>query len=45
MDIRVIIENYQKLTTLREYFKFNLNRSLTWNYTGSLLRRFKNEEF
>jgi DNA polymerase-3 subunit delta' len=39
MDLKVIIENYQRLNTLKGYFNFNLNRSLTWNYTGSLLRK------
>ncbi|MEW6419809.1 MAG: DNA polymerase III subunit [Nitrospirota bacterium] len=39
MDLKVIIENYQRLNTLRGYFNFNLNISLTWNYTGSLLRK------
>lgn len=39
MDLRVIIECYQVLNTLKRYFGFNLNKSLTWNYTGSLLRR------
>jgi len=39
MDLKVIINNYQKLNTLKGYLNFNLNRSLTWNYTGSLLRR------
>jgi DNA polymerase-3 subunit delta' len=38
MDIKVIIEIYQKINLLRRYFYFNLNRSLTWNYTSSLLR-------
>jgi DNA polymerase-3 subunit delta' len=38
MDIKVMIEYYQRLSSLRGYLKFNLNRSLTWNYTGSLLR-------
>jgi len=38
IDIRVIIEIYQKINLLRRYFYFNLNRSLTWNYTSSLLR-------
>lgn len=38
IDIKVIIETYQKINILRKYFYFNLNRSLTWNYTGSLLR-------
>ena len=39
IDLKVIIENYQRLNTLKGYFNFNLNRSLTWNYTGSLLRK------
>lgn len=41
MDLKGIIENYQKLNTLKVYFNFNLNKSLTWNYTGSLLRKTK----
>jgi len=41
MDLKGIIENYQKLNTLKGYFNFNLNKSLTWNYTGSLLRKTK----
>jgi hypothetical protein len=39
MDLQGIIDNCQKLNTLRGYLNFNLNKSLTWNYTGSLLRR------
>ncbi len=38
MDIKVIIDVHQKINLLRRYFYFNLNRSLTWNYIGSLLR-------
>ncbi|MDH5203117.1 MAG: hypothetical protein OEW69_07665, partial [Nitrospirota bacterium] len=41
MDLKGIIENYQKLNTLKVYFNFNLNKSLTWNYTGSILRRLR----
>lgn len=41
IDLKVIIENYQKLSELKGYFNFNLNKSLTWNYTGSLLRVLK----
>ncbi|MGB9716105.1 MAG: DNA polymerase III subunit delta' [Thermodesulfovibrionales bacterium] len=41
IDLKVIIENYHKLSILRGYFNFNLNKSLTWNYTGSLLRVLK----
>jgi DNA polymerase-3 subunit delta' len=43
MDLKVIINCYQKLNALRGYLNFNLNRSLTWNYTGSLLRVLKTE--
>jgi len=43
MDLKVIIDCYQKLNTLRGFLNFNLNRSLTWNYTGSLLRILKTE--
>jgi len=39
MDITVIIDNYQQLNALKGYFNFHLNKSLTWNYTGSLLRK------
>ena len=38
MDLKVIIEIYMRLNTLRGYSNFNLNKSLTWNYAGSLLR-------
>jgi DNA polymerase-3 subunit delta' len=39
MDLKGIIQDYQTLLTLKGYLFFNLNKSLTWNYTGSLLRR------
>ncbi|MBM4136023.1 MAG: DNA polymerase III subunit [Nitrospira sp.] len=45
MDLKVIIENYQKLNTLRGYFIFNLNKSLIWNYTGALLREMNSWSF
>jgi DNA polymerase-3 subunit delta' len=41
IDLKVIIQNYQKMNSLREYFNFNLNKALTWNYTGSILRKLK----
>ncbi len=41
MDLQGIINKYQKLNTLKGYLNFNLNKSLTWNYTGALLRRLK----
>jgi len=43
MDLKVIINNYQKLNILKGYLNFNLNKSITWNYTGSLLRGLKTE--
>lgn len=39
LELKIIIETYQKLFDLKKYFNFNLNKSLTWNYTGSLLRK------
>jgi DNA polymerase III gamma/tau subunit len=45
LDIKVIIEIYQKINLLRRYFYFNLNRSLTWNYTSSLLRTAMDGEY
>jgi hypothetical protein len=44
MDLQGIIDNYQQLNTLMGYLNFNLNKSLTWNYTGSLLRRIITEQ-
>ena len=41
MDLKGIIENYQKINTLKGYLNFNLNKSLTWNYTGAILRGLK----
>ncbi len=38
IDLKVIIDKYQRLNTIKRYFSFHLNKSLTWNYTGSLLR-------
>jgi DNA polymerase III subunit delta' len=38
MDLQGIIENYIQLNSLKGYFNFHLNKALTWNYTGSLLR-------
>lgn len=40
IDIKGIIELYQRLNTLKNLIHFNLNKSLTWNYTGSLLRKY-----
>jgi len=38
-DIKGIIESYQRMNALKGYFSVHLNKSLTWNYTGSLLRK------
>lgn len=39
MDLPVIIEMHKELSFLKEQLMFNLNKSITWNYTGSLLRK------
>jgi DNA polymerase-3 subunit delta' len=39
IDIKGIIESYQRMNALKGYFGVHLNKSLTWNYTGSLLRK------
>ncbi len=38
MNLKVIIEIYQQMSRLKGYLRYNLNKSLTWNYTGLLLR-------
>lgn len=38
-DLKVIIESYGKLTVLRRYMAFNLNKAITWNYVGILWRK------
>jgi DNA polymerase-3 subunit delta' len=38
IDMERIIETYLQLHVLKRYLPFHLNKSLTWNYTGSLLR-------
>ncbi|MBI4824023.1 MAG: AAA family ATPase [Nitrospirae bacterium] len=37
-DTVVIIECYRKLLGVRGYVRFNLNKAITWNYVGSVLR-------
>jgi DNA polymerase III subunit delta' len=39
MELPVIIEMHKELSLLKERLMFNLNKSITWNYTGSLLRK------
>lgn len=40
IELKDIIESYMKLTLLKGYLRFNLNKSITWNYTGFILRKF-----
>jgi DNA polymerase III subunit delta' len=39
MELTVIIEMHKELSLLKERLMFNLNKSITWNYTGSCLRK------
>jgi DNA polymerase-3 subunit delta' len=39
MNIQGIIGLYYRLNTLKKQCYFNLNKSLTWNFAGSLLRK------
>jgi DNA polymerase-3 subunit delta' len=39
LDIKVIIYIHQEFSRLRRLLLFNLNKSITWNYTASLLRK------
>jgi DNA polymerase-3 subunit delta' len=36
--LQVIIENYKKLSNLKNLMQFNLNQKITWNYIVSILR-------
>ena len=38
-DLQGIIEIHRTLNSLRGHFRFHLNKALTWNYSGSLLRK------
>lgn len=38
-DIKVIIDCYGKLRGLRAALRFNLNKGITWNYAGGVLRQ------
>jgi len=40
-ELKDIIECYVKLSVLKGYLRFNLNKSITWNYTASILRKFR----
>jgi DNA polymerase-3 subunit delta' len=39
LDVKVIIHIFEEITALKKYLLFNLNKSITWNYTASLLRK------
>ena len=39
LELTVIIDIYKELSFIRAMLLFNLNKSLTWNYTASLLRK------
>jgi len=39
MELPVIIEMHKELAHLKELLMFNLNKSITWNYTGAFLRK------
>jgi hypothetical protein len=38
-DLPVIIDMYKELSSVKGFLMFNLNKSITWNYTASLLRK------
>ncbi|MEJ2697629.1 MAG: DNA polymerase III subunit delta' [Candidatus Sulfobium sp.] len=39
VDLKVIIQVYNELNRVRNQLMFNLNKSVTWNFTSSLLRK------
>ncbi len=39
VDVKVIIYVHQELSRIRRLLSFNLNKSITWNYTASMLRK------
>ncbi len=39
VDIKVIIYIHQELSRIKRLLSFNLNKSITWNYTSSMLRK------
>lgn len=38
VEVKVIIECYMRMSRLRDSLRFNLNKSITWNLTGCILR-------
>ena len=39
VDVKVILYIHQELSRIRRLLSFNLNKSITWNYTASMLRK------
>jgi hypothetical protein len=39
LELKGIIDIYKELSFVKAMLLFNLNKSLTWNYTASLLRK------
>jgi DNA polymerase-3 subunit delta' len=37
-DLKSVIEHFLILHTFKKYFQFNINKSLSWNFTSCLLR-------
>jgi DNA polymerase-3 subunit delta' len=37
-DLKSVVENFLRLHTFKKYFQFNINKSLSWNFTSCLLR-------
>ncbi|TAL25122.1 MAG: DNA polymerase III subunit delta' [Nitrospirae bacterium] len=40
VELKDIIDSYAKISFLKRYLEFNLNKSITWNYTGFILEKF-----
>lgn len=38
-ELKDIIECYTKISFIRKFLGFNLNKTITWNFTGSILRK------
>ena len=38
-DLKVILSLYNEINALKSLLLFNLNKSITWNYTSALLRK------
>ena len=37
-DVRTLLDSYDRINRLRGKLDFNLNKSITWNYTASLIK-------